>query len=501
MTYRATPPSSPPVSGADLSAGQAGAPRYAQVIRAVCERPWAILPETLETMIEVLNLRSADERFSDEELIARIGARGDDSRSGGISPPRGVAHLQLFGVLSQRMNLFSAISGGTSTEVFLNEFNQALADASVHAILIEIDSPGGDVYGVTELADAIYEARETKPIYAIANSMAASGAYWIGSAASHFALTPSGEVGSIGVYTVHRDWSVRNAKQGLAVTYVSAGPKKVLANPDEPLTGQGRQTIQERVDSYYQMFLEAVAKGRDEDVETVEQDFGQGALVGATEALDVGMVDEVASLREYMEQISDELNEAPGRPGARAVSRKAQTGEETKMAKTKVEEAPEEATLNMSALTADALNDKRPDLVAELTRAAVADGEKLSAEAADAAVKAERERAVALTKAALDMDMPDQLAGVIEEGLSARDGELKIAKAKLAKRDEGAPTSPGASDDDIATGKAAANAGKKFGEMSGKERLAAAEARATEKNISRAKALDELAAEAKKEKG
>ena len=472
-----------------------GLPRYAQVIRAVCERPWAILPETLETMIEVLNLRNADQRFNQEELIARIGVRSnDDARPAGGTPPRGVAHLQLFGVLSQRMNMFTAISGGTSTEVFLNEFHQALADASVRAILIEIDSPGGEVYGVTELADAIHEAHDVKPVYAIANAMAASGAYWIGSAASHFALTPSGEVGSIGAYVVHRDYSRRNAGLGMAVTYVSAGPKKVLTNPDEPLSESGRSTIQDRVDVCYNAFLEAVARGRDVDVETVSSEFGQGALVDAATALEVGMVDAIMPLHEYMEQISDDLNGAPKRSGARMVSSKARTGEETEMGKKNVEEAPEAATLDMSTLTAEALNEKRPDLVAGVIREAVAEGEKLAVAAADTAVKAERERAVALTKVAVDLNMPEQLAGVIEEGLSAKDGQLKLTEAKLKKVEASAPDSLGAIYDDIATG-----AGKSWNAMSGKERVAAAEVRAQKESITRTDAMDQLAAEAAKE--
>ena len=85
------------------------------------------------------------------------------------------------------------------TEAFGAAFDRAAADSSIGAIVLNIDSPGGSVYGVEELADKIYKARGTKPVYAVANSLAASAAYWIGSAASQLYVTPSGEVGSIGV--------------------------------------------------------------------------------------------------------------------------------------------------------------------------------------------------------------------------------------------------------------------------------------------------------------
>ncbi|WP_052688250.1 S49 family peptidase [Xanthomonas sp. MUS 060] len=109
---------------------------------------------------------------------------------------------------------------------------QALADDTVSQILIDIDSPGGSVYGVAELADQIQSARSIKPVVAVANSLAASAAYWIGCAAGELYVTPGGEVGSIGVWQAHFDYSQALAADGVTPTtsIVPAAASTVLPN-------------------------------------------------------------------------------------------------------------------------------------------------------------------------------------------------------------------------------------------------------------------------------
>ena len=125
-----------------------------------------------------------------------------------------------------------------------------------------LDSPGGSVYGVSELADEIMNARAQKPVIAIANSLAASAAYWIGCSASELYVTPGGEVGSIGVWQAHFDYSQALAAEGVTPTLISAGKYKVEGNPYAPLGEDALGFMQSRVDDYYAVFTKSVARGR-----------------------------------------------------------------------------------------------------------------------------------------------------------------------------------------------------------------------------------------------
>ncbi len=176
--------------------------------------PWALMPERLNAVSAVMARWSSHAPATAEVLagidvdkVAREARRQTaNSVSGG-----GIAVLPLYGVITQRGNMIEDVSGpgSVSTQKFAAALRQALADESVSQILIDIDSPGGSVYGVAELADEIVAARAQKPIIAIANSLAASAAYWIGCSASEFYVTPGGEVGSIGVWSGKRTLIIR----------------------------------------------------------------------------------------------------------------------------------------------------------------------------------------------------------------------------------------------------------------------------------------------------
>ena len=202
--------------------------------------PWALMPERLNAVSAVMARWSSHAPATTEVLagidtdkVTREARRQSaTSVSGG-----GIAVLPLYGVITQRGNMIEDVSGpgSVSTQKFAAALRQALADESVSQILIDIDSPGGSVYGVAELADEIVAARAQKPIVAIANSLAASAAYWIGCSASEFYVTPGGEVGSIGVWQAHFDYSQALAAEGVTPTLISAGTYKVEGNPYAPL--------------------------------------------------------------------------------------------------------------------------------------------------------------------------------------------------------------------------------------------------------------------------
>lgn len=276
-------------------AGEDG--RYPQVVRSVLDTPWAILPRTLATIREMVAYRHAGGRYTDEEIQARIGAkpsRRDAQRAGNI------AVIPIYGVITPKADMFTEISGGTSVDRLRGAFHQALADETVSAIVLDVDSPGGQVDLVPELAGEIRGARGTKPILAVANTMAASAAYWLAAQADELYVTPSGEVGSIGVFAAHDDLSGAMEKAGVKTTLISAGKFKTEANPFEPLSDEARAAIQARVDDAYRMFVHDVAKGRGVPVDTVRAGFGEGRIVVAKDAAAEGMIDGIATLDEVV---------------------------------------------------------------------------------------------------------------------------------------------------------------------------------------------------------
>ena len=270
--------------------------------------PWALMPERLSAVTAVIARWSGDAPASDEVMHSVAADRNarDVRRQASVSNSGGgIAVLPLYGIVTQRGNMVDDVSGpGTaSTQQFSNLLRAALQDETVSQILIDIDSPGGSVYGVAELADEIVSARAQKPVLAIANSLAASAAYWIGCSASEFYVTPGGEVGSIGVWQAHQDFSKAMDEAGVKTTLISAGKFKVEGNPYAPLDEEAQGFMQSRVDDYYAAFTKAVAKGRGEPISQVRDGMGQGRVLGADAALASSMVDGIATFNDVVKKM------------------------------------------------------------------------------------------------------------------------------------------------------------------------------------------------------
>ena len=270
--------------------------------------PWALMPERLQAMSGILTRWSAGEPPSDETLFQvntdRV-LRDTRKQMAAASTGTGIAVLPLYGVVTQRGNMVDDISGpgSTSTQQFTSVLRQMLADETVGQILIDIDSPGGSVYGVAELASEIVKARAQKPVIAVANSLAASAAYWIGCSAGEFYVTPGGEVGSIGVWQAHFDYSKALEEEGVKPTLISAGKFKVEGNPYVPLDEQAQAFMQSRVDDYYNAFIEAVAIGRGVSINDVKTGMGEGRVLGADAAQAARMVDGIASFDDVLSRM------------------------------------------------------------------------------------------------------------------------------------------------------------------------------------------------------
>lgn len=265
--------------------------------------PWALMPERMAAYSAVLANAAAG--APNAAPVAARPARSTGARSGAI------AVIPVTGPIVQRASQIDICDGGTSTQAISNALADANADDSVSQILLDIDSPGGSVYGVQELAAEIQASK--KPVTAFANSLAASAAYWIGSAAGEFFATPGGEVGSIGVWTAHQDVSKALADAGVNVTLISAGEFKVEGNPYGPLTDEAQAFMQSRIDDYYTAFTKGVAKGRKVGIDQVRSDMGKGRVFGASQAHAANMIDGVMTLDQVVARMQSNIKAASPR--------------------------------------------------------------------------------------------------------------------------------------------------------------------------------------------
>lgn len=267
----------------------------------VLTAPWAITPEKYREIVEVYRTHLRGEKIDIAGIEARIGGP-IQPRARGYAVENGAAILPVHGVIAKRMNLLTRISGGASTELIGQDFREALADDQVERIILDIDSPGGSIDGIAELAREVYEARGIKPITALASSMMASGAYYIGSAADRVVISgPMTQVGSIGVIATHEDVSRMYENAGVTVTHITAGRYKDVGTPYRRLTAQDKEVIQSAVDHLYTVFLEAVALHRGLDGPQQAHDrMGDGRMFIGRQALEAGLADGVATLKELI---------------------------------------------------------------------------------------------------------------------------------------------------------------------------------------------------------
>ncbi|WP_264376980.1 MULTISPECIES: S49 family peptidase [unclassified Wolbachia] len=212
--------------------------------------------------------------------------------------PKGIAIIRIYGVLTKKTEAFDHILDMTSYENIHEEIESALEDKSIETILLDIDSPGGEVNGVFDLADFIYSARGKKRIIAIANDDAYSAAYAIASSAEKIFLTRTSGVGSIGVIASHIDQSRFDEKQGIKYTTIFAGSRKNDLNPHEPMTSESLGSLQKEVDRLYEMFLQLIARNRGLSIEKIRST--EAGLYFGEKAVEIGLADGVTTFFEFI---------------------------------------------------------------------------------------------------------------------------------------------------------------------------------------------------------
>lgn len=299
--------------------------------------------------------------------------------------------LRLFG-----MDLLASMRGiGAALQ-------QAEADPAVRAILLDVDSPGGTVDGIEELAAAVTTAGAGKPLYAYADGLMASAAYWLSCGAREIAAPATAEVGSIGVVMLHREMSKALEEVGIKYTVIAAGHYKAAGNSVEPLSDEMRAYLQSGIDDTYELFLQAVERGRGVSREKALT-MADGRIFIAGEALKAGLIDRVCSRAAFISHIK------------------------------------ESTVMNLAELKA-----QHPDAVrelrAELEASAAAAAAQVQDSARDEAAKAEQDRVLALAGAVLGEEAASRLkvvaaSGVSPDVLASLQGVLGGTPAADTKRD------------------------------------------------------------------
>jgi signal peptide peptidase SppA len=276
------------------------------------DKPWAIHPAKLDEIQTFIDSRLTDKTpdfFIEGRAPGKSGLRAGDV----YEIQDGVAVIPVYGVLEKRANLVSDFSGGTSTQLLKRNLEAALRDDQVQTILLDVDSPGGSVDGTKAVADFILENRWKKPMLAFANGMAASAAYWIASAAGEVMAEDTALVGSIGVALTHFDRSGRDAQQGIRRTQIFSGRYKRIASDEKPLTEEGQAYLQGIVDSYYEIFVEAIARNRAVSFQRALSMADGKEFIGR-QALEAGLVDSIGNFDQALARAKEMGHPRKARP-------------------------------------------------------------------------------------------------------------------------------------------------------------------------------------------
>jgi signal peptide peptidase SppA len=276
--------------------------RYPYISALLFDQPWATTERALESLIRRVEAAERREDIDLEAVAAKLG-RPLENTGNRVEMRDSVAVLDITGPIFRYANIMTALSGATSVETLARDFQTALDNPLVTQILFNVDSPGGEIGGISDLADMIYAARDKKPITAFIDGLGASAAYWLASASGKVYASKSAFTGSIGVVASLTDRSGAQERQGIKTyTIVSSqSPRKVA----DPSTEDGRAAIQEMVDSLGATFVDTVANFRGVTSAKVLSDFGKGFVLPSRIAEKAGMIDGVTNFETLVSSLQN----------------------------------------------------------------------------------------------------------------------------------------------------------------------------------------------------
>lgn len=253
--------------------------------------PWAM---PLGDLVDLeARVRETRLELAGEAPGASLAMDGGD-RIGEYLRVRGdVAIVEVVGPLVRWDSFFAFLFGATPLDLIVRSLSHALADPQIRRIVLQIDSPGGEVAGVDELSELIYRSRGSKPIEAHISGMGASGAYWIASAADRIVASPTALVGSIGAV-----WTISKEEEGDRVQFVSAASPLKRADPESEA---GAASYQRAIDRIGEEFVASVARHRGVTAAEVRERYGGGAILAGRDAEEAGLVDELGLIEDVIQ--------------------------------------------------------------------------------------------------------------------------------------------------------------------------------------------------------
>lgn len=291
--------------------------RYDHIANAVFDTPWFIRESTGSVITAIVRSRIAGERLAETEITTRLqAARAQNGPRAGGQVAGPVAIIPIYGVLMQRANMMTEMSGGTSVQGIQAALDEFLRDKDIAAVILEFDSPGGEVYGIEELASWMRDQRGTKPMVAVVNTTCCSAAYYLAAQCDEIVATPSSITGSIGVFMEHVEYSKADEMEGVTPTIVRQPAVKHDINDAEPLTDGGLAHLQMIVDDYYGQFVAAVAKGRGIGQQAVRDGLGGGRELTAARAKAAGLIDRIDTFDNTIRRLSSGRGRAAMAPAA-----------------------------------------------------------------------------------------------------------------------------------------------------------------------------------------
>lgn len=375
-----------------------------------------------ENRQRILALRDEGRYYASSEQLQRAIAKAFGCC---VDPEKGVALVTVQGGLSE---YYFGVGAYTSLRAMIE---QCVAAEEIKSIVLEINSPGGDVNGLFECCNYILEAREKKSIVAHVTGMCCSAAYAIASSCSQIVSTDTSEIGSIGVYAEAIDYTEWEKKQGIFSKIFRS--KNAEKKNQSPFTEEGAKDLQAKLDYYEDCFYSVIEKGRGIEKEKALEDFGHGAVFMASDAHERNMIDAIQSYDELINTLASSETDEEEAEGddmditAMSAEERASVFNALVQAEPSLLAEVEGRARASERERINALNAERNEANAEIIDKAIADGVEVSAIAMDlykaekenSAKKAEEAKNLALIHAqaentqqvvGLANPMPDELA-------------------------------------------------------------------------------------------
>jgi len=391
---------------------------YPHIASRLFNTPLLIVPAKLDAIIVGLSGRfGADLRGVEAPSKEAYTTATGERRTPGYRVVGGVGVIDIFGVLAHRTSMQADSSWVLGYESIARRLAAAVADLEVSSIVLNLDTPGGEVSGLFDLVSSIREANAKKPVYAAVSDMAASAGYAIASAAREISITRTGLAGSIGVVMRHVDFSRALDSDGITVTHIFAGARKVDGNPYEPLPNDVRARFQQEIDALYELFVSTVAENRGISKESVRGT--EAAMYSGQDAIDAGLADRIETPDQLIQRLS------AGQPGINRVAAAAQSTGDRLMSEENAQEQTAAATEPVAA----------EDQTTPATPGAIYTEEDLSGAAAQARAE-ERSRIQSILRSDAATGR-DELAAhlAFETDMAADDAIAMLEKAPAATQE------------------------------------------------------------------